>query len=580
MPLAWTLPPPEPPPPVPRWELIGEPVLPAQADQPGPIISPVSEEKFTETVSYLRLKNGSFNQLLSLSPSVLTAITLPEEQWSISSSIISPFKYTSGTGNQNYAIQLDLGLTETFQVSGFYSEADDPLNAPITGLDNRPANFWEVYGIAARWQFRDHENLSLALNGSLESWTVGSGGNDSLGNSGGQSSPNIFNDSGQRVETNNFIGSLAIPMTWRATKKWQFTFTPGISFLPSSQGKAQGGSGKFYGTNPYISGGLLWHPIPQLGLTASIAQPLGHGTNSFDRNLKFSKNPVVSGGLNWHLNPRIALQGLLTNGFGTTPATALLTLPSDNRIGYSANFIFTADAPDTPQAPLTKRQQSLSLGGLTVSTALVPPDTISVSKVSADAKGNFDTTYGVSISNIFHLDFYRSKNENVRQSSVQARTYVNDGAVNLRGSGKAVLTSPLRGAPIWSALRISLGRNMDTNNNTAEGYLFAETPLTWEANSKIAININPKVAWTGVGSLSGIGLSANIQLAPGWELIPEANIIFNSQSDANATLGLRWNATDNIAIETYGSTASSIVDIGQLLNDEQTRWGSRLIIQF
>ena len=569
-----------PPPPVPRWELIGEPVLPIQADQPGPIISPVSAEKFTETVSYLRLKDGSFDQLLSLSPSVLTAITLPEEQWRISSSIISPFKYTSGTGNQNYAVQLDLGLTDTFQVSGFYSEADDPLNAPITGLDTRPANFWEVYGIAARWQFRDHDNLSLALNGSLENWTVGSGGNDSLGNSGGQSSPNIFNNSGQRVETNNFIGSLAIPMTWRATKKWQFTFTPGISFLPSSQGKAQGGSGKFYGTNPYISGGLLWHPIPQLGLTASIAQPLGHGTNSFDRNLKFSKNPVVSGGLNWHLNPRIALQGLLTNGFGTTPATALLTLPSDNRIGYSANFIFTADAPDTPQAPLTKRQQSLSLGGLTVSTALVPPDTISVSKVSADAKGNFDTTYGVSISNIFHLDFYRSKNENVRQSSVQARTYVNDGAVNLRGSGKAVLTSPLRGAPIWSALRISLGRNMDTTNNTAEGYLFAETPLTWEANSKIAININPKVAWTGVGSLSGIGLSANIQLAPRWELVPEANIVFNSQSDANATLGLRWNATDNIAIETYGSTASSIVDIGQLLNDEQTRWGGRLIIQF
>ena len=190
------------------------------------------------------------------------------------------------------------------------------------------------------------------MNGSLESWTVGSGGNDSLGNSGGQSSPNIFNDSGQRVETNNFIGSLAIPMTWRATKKWQFTFTPGISFLPSSQGKGQGGSGKFYGTNPYISGGLLWHPTPQLGLTASIAQPLGHGTNSFDRNLKFSKNPVISGGLNWHLNPRIALQGLLTNGFGATPATALLTLPSDNRIGYSANFVFTADAPDTPQVPL------------------------------------------------------------------------------------------------------------------------------------------------------------------------------------------------------------------------------------
>ncbi len=580
MPIVWTLPPPTQPPPVPRWELISEPVLPVRADQPRPEARPLSAQQFDEIASKTPLKGSDFSQLLSLSPSVPTAMTLPEEQLRISSSILSPFTYASGTGNQNYAVQMDLGLSDTFQISGFYSEADDPLNAHITGLDIRPANFWEVYGVAARWQFRDHKNISLALNGSLESWTVGSGGNDSLGNSGGQSSPNIFNDSGQRVETNNFIGSLAIPMTWRATKKWQFTFTPGISFLPSSQGKGQGGSGKFYGTNPYISGGLLWHPTPQLGLTASIAQPLGHGTNSFDRNLKFSKNPVISGGLNWHLNPRIALQGLLTNGFGTTPATALLTLPSDNRIGYSANFVFTADAPDTPQAPLTKRQQSLSLGGLTVSTALVQPDTTSVAKVSADAKGNFDATYGASVSNIFHLDFYRSKNNNVRQSSIQARTYANDDAVNLRGSGQAVLTSPLRGAPIWSALRISLGRNMDTKNNTAEGYLFAETPLTWEANSTIAINISPKVAWTGVGSLSGIGLSANVQLAPRWELVPEANIVFNSQSEANGTLGLRWNATDNIAIEAYGSTASSIVDVGQLLNDGQTRWGSRLIIQF
>ena len=202
-------------------------------------------------------------------------------------------------------------------------------------------------------------------------------------------------------------------------------------------------------------------------------------------------------------------------------------------------------------------------------------------KVGADAKGNFDATYGVSISNIFHLDFYRSKNQNVRQSSSPG-TYLCR-MTTLKTCGdlvKAVLTSPLRGAPIWSALRISMGRNMDNKNNTAEGYLFAETPLTWEANSKIAINFSPKVAWTGVGSLTGIGLSANVQLAPRWELVPEANIVFNSQSEANGTLGLRWNATDNIAIEAYGSTASSIVDVGQLLNDGQTRWGSRLIIQF
>ena len=76
----------------------------------------------------------------------------------------------------------------------------------------------------------------------------------------------------------------------------------------------------------YISGGLLWHPIPEIGVTGSVAQPLGSGNNNFDRNLKYSKVPIFLG-INCP-NLRIALQGQLTNGFGLTLATALLALPS------------------------------------------------------------------------------------------------------------------------------------------------------------------------------------------------------------------------------------------------------------
>ena len=186
---------------------------------------------------------------------------------------------------------------------------------------------------------------------------------------------------------------------------------------------------------------------------------------------------------------------------------------------------------------------------------------------------------GFSVSNIFHLNFYKSETKNIPQTSIQARTFANDSAVNLRGSGKAVLTSPLRGAPVWSALRLSFGRNMDSTNNSANGYLFAETPITWETNFKTALNINPKAAWSGTGTLWGIGLGANIQIAPRWELIPETNIVLNSQQESNGTLALRWHALDDIAIEVYGSTASSIIDIGQLLNADEIRWGSRIIIK-
>ena len=565
------------------WELLEESphTIPTSEETSNPRSNlPSTLEEAEALLNTIPLVPEDYQSLLNLAYFVPTASVLNADDWRLKASTISPFKSATGTGNQNYAIQIDFGLTDTIQVSGFYTEADDPLNALIKGRDVRPGNFWEIFGSSARWQLYTNKKVSVALNGSLERWTVGSGGSDSLTRNGGQlASPNIFNESGKRVTTHNLIGSLSIPMTWYIDTKWQLSLNPGISFLPQSQGRGQGGEGQFYGTNPYISGGILWQATPQLGLTASIAQPFGSGSNNFDRNLTYSKVPVFSGGLNWHLNPRIALQGQLTNGFGATPATALLTLPSDNRLGYSANFIFTVDAPDTPQPPLTARQQSLSLGGLTVNTALVPPDTLSVIKLSTDSQSNVDTSVGFSISNIFQFELYRSKNSNVPQRTIQARTYSNDGAINWRGSGKAILTSPLRDAPVWSALRISLGRNMNNKDNNGQGYLFAETPLTWEAHSNIAFNFNPKVAWSGVGTLWGKGLGANIKVAPRWEVIPEMNVVVNSPEESNGSLALRWNATEDISIEAYGSTASSIVDLGQLLKADAIRWGGRLTIK-
>jgi hypothetical protein len=525
--------------------------------------------------------SSTYLPLLRLSPSVPTANMLPAEQLRFTASTASPFSSDSGTGNQNYAFNLDLGITNNLLLSGFISQADDPLNALPTGFKVRPANFWQSYGAAARWRFFDQNNWQLALSGSIEGWDVGSGGDDSFANKGDDASPNIFNNSGKRVFTRNLVGSLSVPMSWNISEQWQISFSPGVSFLPSSQGAGQGGAGEFYGTNIYISSGVRFQPLPELGLTASIAQPIGSGTNSFDADLQFSRVPILSAGLNWNLNPRIGLRGLVTNGFGTTPATALLTLPSDNRIGYSASFVYTPGTPDTPQPPLTKRQYSLASGGITVDTALVPPNAHTEIWANADSGGNVNGFVGYSISNIFQLFLFSGGlYNNVPQTTPQARLYANDGAWNWRIGGKAVAMSPLRGAPFWAGGSITLGRNSDTVNNTGQGYVFAETTNTWEANPNLAFNLNPKVAWSGAGNLWGLGLSANWQLAPGWQLIPEANLVLNALEQSNGTLGLRWQTTNTVALETYGSTAASILDIGQLLSAEELRWGARVLISF
>ena len=565
------------------WEVIADdersPEPPTEASRE-PFDQQLTPEQVEAVLNSIPLKASDYLPLLRLSLAVPTAATLPSAQWRISFMNISPFSSDTGTGNQNYAINFDLGLIENLQLTWFVSEADDPLNAPLTGFKVQPANFWKSYGGAARWRWLNQNNWQLAMAGSLEIWEVGSGGDDSFGNAGDNASPNIFNDSGSRVFTRNIVGSISLPVSWQATKNLQFSLAPGVSFLPPNQGSNQGGAGTFYGTNPFISGGVLFQPIPELGLTASIAQPVGAGTNSFNADLQFSRVPIFSAGINWDLNPRIGLRGMITNGFGSTPATSLLALPSDNRLGYSGSFVFTPDTADTPQPSLTTRQQSLSKGGLTVNTALVPPDGDLEAWVNGDDGGNQNGFVGYSLSNIFQLFLFSGGlSNNVPQTTPQARTYANDGAWNWRIGGKAVAFSPLRGAPFWGGGRITLGRS-NQSSSSGQGYVFTESTSTWEATPWLAFNVNPKLAWSGVGTLWGVGLSANVQLAPRWELIPEGNLVVNDFSQSNSTLGLRWWATESIALEAYGSTAASVLDIGQLLSAEQVRWGGRLLVSF
>ena len=566
------------------WELLdtndSRIITPAEAAPNSNINSPSTVEEFEALRNTIPLEPSDYESLLRLSPLVSTAETLPMEQWRIAFGTISPFESDTGTGNQNYSVNLDVGFTDNLLLSFFVSQADDPLNALLNGFTKQPSNFWQSYGAAARWQALNQSNLKLAISGSLEGWDVGSGGDDSFANAGDDASPNIFNDSGSRVFTRNIVGSLSLPVSWQADDQWQFTFSPGVSILPATQGAGQGGAGTFYGTNPYISGGVLFQPFPELGLTASLAQPVGNGTNSFDADLEFSRIPIYSAGITWDLNPRIGLQGLITNGFGTTPATALLALPSDNRLGYSASFVYTPDTADTPQLPLTQRQQTLAKGGLTVNTALVPPDGAMEAWINADSGENLNGFVGYSLSNVFQLTLFSGGlYNNVPQSIPQARLYANDGAWNWRIGGKAVAFSPLRGAPFWGGGRITLGRS-DQNSSTGQGYVFAESMATWEATQEFAINVNPKVALSGAGNLWGLGISTNLQLFPSWELVPEGNIVINELSQSNATVGLRWHATDRMAIEAYASTAASLLDIGQLISTEQVRLGGRLLISF
>jgi len=486
-----------------------------------------------------------------------------------------------GSGNQNYAARLDLVISPSLLFSATYTYADDPLFTPIPSRPSQPANLWTVYGGSLRARLAGSDNWQLAAEGTLELFTVGSGCGGTV-SCDGPGTPNIFNNSGQLVFTRNWVGALSLPLTWQASRNLQLSFVPAVSFLPGSQGENQGGAGDFYGTNISLGLGANYRLGNQVQLFGSAMLPLGPGSNAFDGSLEYSRVPILSAGANIAVNPRIGLEASVTNGFGLSPATAILALPSaPSEPMLSARFAWSPGALDSPSPRFTPRQASLALGGLSVNTALTPADGTTQAWLNGDSRGNLFGGAGYSVSNDFQFQIAGGLFNGIEPRNSFVNTFAGNGGLNLRFGGKAMVFRPSKGLPIWAAGRISVGRNEDEISK--QGYLFFETMNTWEATPTLAFHLNPKVAWSGGGTSWGVGLGANLQLGRRFQLIPEINLVatdLGGENGSNGSLALRWLASASTTLDVYVSNAAGLYDLGLLLGNDQVRVGARLAFSF
>jgi hypothetical protein len=524
--------------------------------------------------------------LLRLGPLPTTAL-VPEALAQLSFQQVSPGDggAAGGSGNQNYGFRFDYGLTPAVMVSAYYTYADDPLYAPIPSRPTQPANLWTVYGGSLRarlaGQGEGAGSWQLAAEGALELFTVGSGcgGTVSCDDAG---TPNIFNDSGQAVFTRNWVGALSLPLTWQANRNLQLSLVPAVSFLPDSQGSGQGGAGEFYGTTISLGLGASYRLGNQVQLFASGLLPFGPGTNAFDGDLVYSRVPILTAGANVAVNPRIGLEASVTNGFGLSPATAILALPSaPTEPMLNARFSWNPGAMDSPSPRYTARQASLALGGLSVNTALTPASGTTQLWLNGDSLGNLFGGGGYSVSNDFQFQLTAGVFNGIEPRNGYVNTFAGNGDLNLRFGGKAMVFRPSKSLPLWAAGRISLGRNEDASSQ--QGYLFFETMNTWEATPTLAFHLNPKLAWSGDGTSWGVGLGANLQLGASFQLIPEVNVVatdLGGDNGSNGSLALRWLASSRTTVDVYVSNAAGLYDLGQLLGNDQVRVGARLAFSF
>ena len=475
-----------------------------------------------------------------------------------------------GTGQQNPSFIFDYGISDSSLMTIYFAEADDDL---YNLIDGQKVNYnWQNYAVSFKKELLngDVNSLKVSIVPTIEYWRQASGTIDS------KSIYNQKDNLNGRDRFDNLIGSLSLPISKKLNENFTALIVPGITFLPEKLGPK--GIGKnAYGNNFYIGSGLVFDVAEDLNLLFSYTTPLGPGNNYFDSDLKYSRKPIYSIGLGWDINSKIGIEGKITNSFGATPSTGLLTIPSDNLALYSANITYKPYENDTYLTPLIKRDKSISNGGITVNNALIPRAGASQIRFNFDSKGNLFGFYGYSLSNIFQLEllnigsfndlsFSGSKNSNLYS------TYLGENNLNYRLGGKLLIFSPQKDDLYWLTLRSSVGRNDDSN----QGYLFTEFINTFRLNNLVAFNISPKYFFSGVESFGGIGFSSYINLSDNLMLIPEINTSIKNDSDFNSTLALRYSLSPEKSLDLYYSNALGVQDIGQILKNEEYRFGINL----
>ncbi len=476
----------------------------------------------------------------------------------------------AGTGQQNPSFVLDYGISDSSLITIYFAEADDSLYNLING---QKVNYhWQNYAFSFKKKLlNDNQNsFGLSIVSTLEYWRQASGSSNSK---------SIFNQKDSlngRDRFDNLIGSLSLPVSKKLNENFTALIVPGIAFLPEKLGSK--GIGKnAYGNNFYIGSGIVLDMAEDLHLLFSYTTPLGPGNNYFDSDLSYSRKPIYSFGLGWDINPKIGIEGKITNSYGSSPSTGLLTIPSDNIPLYSANITYKPQGDDTYLTPLNKRDKLIGYGGITVNNALIPSAGTSQINFNYDSGGNLFGSYGYSLSNIFQLELlnigsFNELNFSGSENSNLYSTYLDENNLNFRFGGKLLLFSPQKDDIYWVALRSSVGRNNDTN----QGYLFTEFINTFRLNNWLTFNISPKYFFSGMESFGGVGFSGYINLSDNLMLIPEINTSFTNDSNLNSSLALRYSFSPEKSLDLYYSNAAGVQDIGQLLKDEEFRLGLKL----
>ena len=137
---------------------------------------------------------------------------------------------------------------------------------------------------------------------------------------------------------------------------------------------------------------------------------------------------------------------------------------------------------------------------------------------------------------------------------------------------RLLLFSPEKNDLIWLSSKVSLGRDLDSR----KGYIYSDLTSTIKLKNWLAININPKYIFSGVGNLGAIGFSKNINLLNNLQFIAETNLGITKNTSDNTTYSLRYAYSPTKSIDIFATNAVSFQDMGTMLSVKDYKYGIRM----
>lgn len=458
-----------------------------------------------------------------------------------------------GTGNQSYFSYSNWGITDNLQLGWGYMINDDPTYNQINGV-NIPMQYQSM-GPNIKYQLYQDKNLGVGVFGAIEQLQIYSG-------------PGLFNNYGDPTLSNTFAGTIQIPISYNLSDNFQVTFTPGVNFYSNSLNAVP-----FYGTVANVGFGASWQALKDLSLFANTVIPLSGG-NSFTTSREITKTPIWSVGGTYTFNKAVAIEAHVTNSFGGTPVTGVLTLPtSPNEILVGGQLVLSPSAKEINYVDYDDRQTKLLFDWFTLTTPYVlPTDDFGV-RLAGDSEGSIGggLYYGFLQDYQIDLAFYSVGGFNVQSVLQQAA----DTATNWRLGGKLEYLNQAKGDPLSLSGRVSIGRDFGNK----QGYAMLEFPLMYEFNNRWAAIFSPKAGINGGNTPVGIGLGINYQAADWIQLIGEITPLITGERLVWAA-GVRLFPLENLAIDLLGTNSTTQFDMGELIAGPDTRFSASIQWRF